>query len=70
MKFIRTQNIEAVIAPKRALVIYGPRRVGKTTLLKAYLSGQKDKVVLYAVGDDFRIRELFAKEVRDELLIC
>ncbi len=68
MKFTRTQRVETALAPKRALVIYGPRRVGKTTLLKAYLSAQKDKTALYVVGDDFRIRELFEKELRDELL--
>ena len=68
MEFLRKQQIETVIAPKRALVIYGPRRVGKTTLLKSYLSSRKDKKILYVVGDDFRIRELFKKELRDELL--
>ena len=68
MKFIRIQHIEDAVAPKRALVIYGPRRVGKTTLLKAYLSMYKDEATLYVVGDDFRIRELFEKEMRNELL--
>lgn len=68
MKFERKQRIENVMAPKRALVIYGPRRVGKTTLLKSYLSAQRNKAVLYVVGDDFRIRELFEKEMRNELL--
>lgn len=68
MKFERKQHIKDVIAPKRALVIYGPRRVGKTTLLKSYLSAQKHKATLYVVGDDFRIRELFEKEMRSELL--
>lgn len=68
MQFIRTQKIETAIAPKRALVIYGPRRVGKTTLLKEYLSTQKNHSTLYVVGDDFRIRELFKKETLNELL--
>lgn len=68
MQFIRTQKIEAEIVPKRALVIYGPRRVGKTTLLKHYLSDRKDQSALYVVGDDFRIRELFKKEILNELL--
>lgn len=68
MRFTRIQKIETALAPKRALVIYGPRRVGKTTILKGYLSTQKDKPVMYVVGDDFRIRELFEKELRDELL--
>ena len=68
MEFLRKQQIEIVIAPRRALVIYGPRRIGKTTLLKSYLFAQKDKKILYVVGDDFRVRELFTKEIRDELL--
>lgn len=68
MKFTRVQKVETVLAPKRALVIYGPRRVGKTTILKGYLSTQKEKSVLYVVGDDFRIRELFEKELRDDIL--
>ncbi len=72
MKFQRKQGIKAAIAPKRALVIYGPRRIGKTTLLQEYLSAHlsayKDRSVLYVVGDDFRIRELFKKELRDEIL--
>ena len=68
MRFTRIQNIEKSIAPKRALVIYGPRRVGKTTLLNEYLVTQRDKTVTYVVGDDFRIRELFKKELRAELL--
>lgn len=68
MRFTRIQKIETSLAPKRALVIYGPRRVGKTTLLCAYLSTHTNKKTLYVVGDDFRIRELFEKELRDELL--
>lgn len=68
MKFARKQNIQDIIAPRRALVIYGPRRVGKTTLLKTYLSANTGKSILYAVGDDFRIRELFKKEILNELL--
>jgi hypothetical protein len=68
MKFSRKQSIEGALAPKRVLVIYGPRRVGKTTLLSSYLATQKEKEVLSVVGDDFRVRELFAREMRDEIL--
>jgi predicted AAA+ superfamily ATPase len=32
------ENLELLVAPGKALVIYGPRRVGKTTLLKEYLN--------------------------------
>lgn len=68
MRFKRIQKIDTALAPKRALVIYGPRRVGKTTLLKKYLSLQEECHTTYTVGDDFRIRELFGKELRDEIL--
>ncbi len=68
MKFTRKQSVEEALAPKRVLVVYGPRRVGKTTLLSSYLITQKEKVILSVVGDDFRVRELFIKEMRDKIL--
>ena len=68
MQFTHKQSIETALAPGRVLVIYGPRRVGKTTLLQKYLATQRAKRVLSAVGDDIRIRELFASESRDALL--
>lgn len=68
MKFTRKQSVEQSLAPKRVLVIYGPRRVGKTTLLASYLKVQKEKNILSVVGDDFRVRELFSKEVRNDIL--
>ncbi len=68
MNFIRKQSIEAAVYPKRILVIYGPRRVGKTTMLENYLLAKKNKTSRYFVGDDFRIRELFSREVRDDIL--
>lgn len=70
MNFKRKQSIETAKAPKRALVIYGPRRVGKTTLLRSYLDAEsaKGRRVLSVVGDDFRVRELFGSEIRDDIL--
>lgn len=68
MNFFRKQRIEDSLVLKRALVIYGPRRVGKTTMVETFLAAQKNKETFYAVGDDFRLRELFASEIRDNLL--
>lgn len=71
MDFKRIQKIESMLAEKRALIIYGPRRVGKTTLLNEYLKLQKQRTaknIAYFVGDDIRIRELFASEERDKIL--
>lgn len=68
MQFERKQKIEDALAPHRALVIYGPRRVGKTTMLSGYLARQHEKRVFSVVGDDIRVRELFRSESRDEIL--
>lgn len=67
MNFVRKQSLNNYLAPKRALIIYGPRRVGKTTLLNQWLAGQSDKRILSVVGDDIRVREVFASESLDEL---
>jgi uncharacterized protein len=70
MNFKRIQTIEGSIRPKRVLIIYGPRRVGKTTLLKAYLDHQarEGRKTFYGTGDDFRLRELFQKGIKDAIL--
>ncbi len=56
------------MAPNRALIIYGPRRIGKTTLLNAYLKRQTGKKILSVIGDDIRVRELFGSQIRDNIL--
>jgi len=68
MQFTRKQTIEQSLAYGRVLVIYGPRRVGKTTMLQKYLATQKGRRVLSVVGDDIRVREIFASESRDALM--
>lgn len=65
--FKRKQSVERSLAPKRVLVIYGPRRVGKTTILKKYLSTQKGRI-LYSTGDDIEIRKIFESEQRARIL--
>ncbi len=68
MKFKRHQSIIQSLAPKRVLIIYGPRRVGKTTLLQEYLTSQSECRIMSVVGDDFRLRELFSSGDRARLL--
>ncbi|EKD43212.1 MAG: hypothetical protein ACD_72C00407G0002 [uncultured bacterium] len=68
MEFQRNQLVTSNISPKRALVIYGPRRVGKTTSVKQFLSEIKDKKVKYDVGDDLALRKLFNGELRKDIL--
>ncbi len=68
MKFKRKQAIAPVLEPKRVLVIYGPRRVGKTTLLNEYLKTQSDKKIFFSTGDDAQLRGVFQSEERNRIL--
>lgn len=71
MNFKRMQTVEMALSPGRVLIIYGPRRIGKTTLLKEYLKKQEEnssKKIAYFIGDDIKIRELFASQIRDTIL--
>ncbi len=43
-------DIEQFLQPGRVLVIYGPRRVGKTTLLEQYLQRSNLKYRLYQIA--------------------
>jgi hypothetical protein len=45
----------------KALIISGPRRIGKTTLVKQYLSQTKLKY-RFETGDDFRTRQIFESQ--------
>ena len=50
------ENLRKLIISGKVMVIYGPRRVGKTTLLKKYLESENDSV-LFVNGDDIIIRQ-------------
>ena len=58
----RAIDLAKLVRPKKVQIIYGARRVGKTTLLKDYLSKTQFKHRLES-GDNIRIQHLF--ESRD-----
>jgi predicted AAA+ superfamily ATPase len=53
------EPLDAYLKPNRVLVIYGPRRVGKTTLLETYLAGTSLKY-RSAVGDDLPTQQILS----------
>lgn len=55
----RHYKIEKLIKPGRVLVIYGPRRVGKTTLLESFLKETKLKFK-FDSGDNIRVRNVLS----------
>jgi len=48
----RFDNLSQLARPKRVTVMYGPRRVGKTTLLNRWLDAQSGCRILRVSGDD------------------
>ena len=62
MIYRRKQDINSALEPKRVLVVYGPRRVGKTTLLNEYVKTQSEKRVYFSTGDDIDLRKINLKQ--------
>ena len=57
----RAVHLDKLIKPKKALILYGARRVGKTTLLKDFLLRTKLKYRLDS-GDNIRIQHLLGSQ--------
>ena len=49
-------RLERSVAPGKVAVVYGPRRVGKTTLVRRYAE-QHDRDALVVTGEDIAVRE-------------
>ncbi|MCP5510069.1 MAG: ATP-binding protein [Chlamydiales bacterium] len=59
------ERLKSRIVPGKVIVIYGPRRVGKTTLIKKYLESEKN--ALFVTGEDVFIREYLSSGSIDKL---
>ncbi len=57
----RYYNLEKLIKPGKALIIYGPRRSGKTTLLNEFLSNTKLKYKLDS-GDNIKTQQILGSQ--------
>jgi len=55
------QDLDKYLKENEALVIFGPRRVGKTTLVERYLSKTKYKYK-FGVGDNYEIQSIFSEQ--------
>ncbi len=67
MTLLRAYRFEKLIKPNKVLILYGPRRVGKTTLLKDFLAITKLRY-RYETGDNIRIQHLFASRDLKQLI--
>ena len=61
------QNLNNYLRNGKVLIVYGPRQVGKTTLLKDFLSHTSYKYRL-DTGDDITLRELFSSQQLSKVL--
>ena len=61
------ENLKNLIAPGKIVVVYGARRVGKTTLLKKFLEKKDNTGVLFVNGDDIVARQYLESQSIDKL---
>lgn len=61
------QNLEKYLKAQSVLVIYGPRRIGKTTLLKNFLNKTDLKYKLDS-GDNIRTQQILSSQDFDQIL--
>src|SRR3989344_2974360 len=59
-RILANQIKNAIAGERAAVIIYGPRQAGKTTLIKT-LFDEKDGNSAYFIGDDLFVQELFGK---------
>jgi len=63
----RIYNLETLVKPGKVLIVYGPRRSGKTTLLKDYLSKTKLKYKLDS-GDNIKTQQILSSQDFSQIL--
>lgn len=61
------QSLDHYLEPNKVLVIYGPRQVGKTTLLRHYLAQTKFKYKLDS-GDNITTQQILSSENFSQIL--
>lgn len=63
----RVYELEKLIKPQKVLLIYGPRRAGKTTLLNDFLNHTKLKYKLDS-GDNIKIQQILSSQDFSKIL--
>lgn len=59
MKIKRHIQLAEKVANGKVLIIYGPRQVGKTTLLETFIKETNEKT-LFVSGEDYRTQKIFS----------
>ncbi|MGD9303375.1 MAG: ATP-binding protein [Desulfobacterales bacterium] len=61
------ENLKHLIAPGKVVVIYGARRVGKTTLLNKFIENKGTSDILFVNGDDIVARQYLESQSIEKL---
>ena len=59
---VQLSRLNSVVAPGNVSIIYGPRRVGNTTLVQRYVQ-QYDPDVLVVTGEDISVRDFLVSDL-------
>lgn len=62
---IQLKRLRSLCVPGKVVIIYGPRRVGKTTILKKFLESESD--YLFVTGEDIFVGEYLASSSVEKL---
>lgn len=60
------ENLKTILQPNKVIIIYGPRRCGKTTLISEYLKGIDIKY-LFVNGEDITVRNYLSSQSIEKL---
>ena len=60
------ENLKKMLSPGKAIIIYGPRRCGKTTLLNKFLEETKEKYLLVS-GEDITVQKYLSSQSIEKL---
>ena len=60
------ENLKKIIAPQKAIIVYGPRRCGKTTLLQHLLKDLKENP-LFVNGEDITVQDYLSSQSIEKL---
>ena len=56
------ENLKKLVSPNKVVVVYGPRRCGKTTLINHYLEKVDEERYLLVSGEDITVREYLGSQ--------
>ena len=62
---VELEQLKSLVSPGKVVIVFGPRRVGKTTLLKHYLSDKSN--YLFVTGEDIFVSSFLSSNSIEKL---